>query len=121
MNLEFDFRDPPVNPMREPVRPPTAPSADLTAKHCSSMGAEKIERSRERLWKTMLNMYAQRPCTDAEIAEAIGVAPSTISARRAELIVGKKVAKESCGIKKNPRTGVSNSLWQLAPEKNLHE
>ena len=92
--------------------PPIAPSSSLQARHCSSMGAQKIAPSRESLWKSMLNFYAQRPCTDAEIAEALGVAPSTISARRNELIALGKV-EDAHATKKNRHTGVSNSLWGL--------
>ena len=91
---------------------PIAPSASLTAKHCSSMGAQKVKHSRNYLWKSMLHFYAQRPCTDAEIAEALGVAPSTISARRNELIALGKV-EDAHDTKKNRHTGVSNSLWRL--------
>ncbi len=93
--------------------PPIAPSADLTAKHCSSMGALKIAPSRENLWERMLRCYAEGPCTDAELAERIGVPCSTISARRSELIKQRLVDPVACGTRKNRRTGVSNALWQL--------
>lgn len=103
------------HPRVEPIPSvPVAPAQSVTARHCSTMGAEKIARTRSSLWASMLKLYAQQPCTDAEIAEALGVAPSTISARRAELIAAKQVDPAPCGTRKNPHTGVSNSLWRLA-------
>jgi hypothetical protein len=108
-----------VSNVSEPcVNVPIAPSADLTAKHCSSMGAQQAEKSRKYLWSQMLELYAVEPRTDAEIAALLWqphrmIMPSTISARRKELIQQGLVAPESCGTRKNPRTGVSNSLWQL--------
>lgn len=122
MNLPFDFSVPPVNPSAESWgTPPIAPSADQTAKHCSAMGAEKVAESRETMWSLMLDCYRHGPQTDAEIAHYLTwalkrkteIPPSTISARRSELIKQGKVDREACGTRKNQRTGVSNSLWRL--------
>lgn len=111
----LDLFAPDVRPVSDsPVNVPIAPSADLTAKHCSSMGALKAQAQREYLWECMVFWYRIAPRTDAELAVKLHVAPSTISARRNELIKKGYVAEESCGTRKNPRTGVSNTLWQLA-------
>ena len=102
---------------------PIAPSASVVARHCSSMGAQKAAEGRNAFWVAMLGLYATAPRTDAEIAAILSdppvrvIPPSTISARRAELIAMGKVDKESCGTRKNQKTGVSNSLWQLATKK----
>ena len=98
---------------REPSPAPIAPSADLTAKHCSSMGALAVEPERANLWRRMLAMYRIAPRTDMEMAALLQVQRSTINARRAELIAQGKVDPQSCGTRKNPKTGISNSLWQL--------
>lgn len=119
MNLAFDFSPRPVDPQREPVgHAPIAPSADLKARHCSSMGALHAEKSSANLHAAMVALYRIEPRSDAEIADVLStpvrtIAPSTISARRKELIEAGIVARESCGTRKNSRTGVSNTLWQL--------
>jgi len=102
---------PPTQKWSEPA--PIAPSVDLTARHCSSMGAIHVEKTRENLWALMRALYAVEPRTDAELANLLHVAPSTISARRNELIAQKVVAEESCGTRKNQKTGISNTLWKL--------
>lgn len=96
---------------------PIAPSSSVTAKHCSSMGAQQAETTREALWQRMLALYATGPKTDAEIARAVStrtrtVAPSTISARRQELIT-QRLVEDAKDTRKNPATNVSNSLWKL--------
>lgn len=119
MNLSFDFSAPPVDPQQVKPCAPIAPSADRTAKHCSYMGALKVEHTRQSLFEAMLVIYRAGPASDAEIASDVSylsgrtIAPSTISARRKELITQGLVDPVSCGTRKNPRTGVSNSLWQL--------
>lgn len=98
---------------------PVAPSASIQARHCSAMGARKMDGSRNAFWVAMLGLYRTAPRTDAEIATILSDPPvrvipsSTISARRAELIAMGHVDPVPCGTRKNPRTNVSNSLWGL--------
>jgi hypothetical protein len=98
---------------------PIAPSASIQARHCSAMGAQKAEESRETLWTAMLGGYAQEPLSDAELSWSLSVLfgrdipPSTISARRSELIGQGLVHPFAVGTRKNPKTQVSNSLWGL--------
>ena len=114
---------PPERVWKEPA--PIAPSSDLTARHCRSMGAKRTEQTRHYLWAEMLKCYERQSHTDAEIAYYLTwalerehpIPPSTISARRKELIQQGKVDPKSCGTRKNERTGVSNSLWQLTKER----
>ena len=114
----LDLFAPAVRPVSESWQEhaPIAPSADLTAKHCSSMGALTAEESRETIWERMLALYRSYPRTDAEIAEMLRIQRSTVNARRAELIAMGKV-ESAKRTRKNPRTGVSNSLWQLAEKR----
>lgn len=98
---------------------PIAPSASIQAKHCSAMGAQKAEESRETLWAAMLGGYSHSPLSDAELSWSLSVLfsrdipPSTVSARRHELIEQGLVHPFAIGTRKNPKTGVSNSLWGL--------
>ena len=92
--------------------PPIAPSASPIAKHCSSMGALVVQPGRENLWRRMLAKYRIAPRTDAEMAEWLGVQRSTINARRAELIA-MGLVEDMKRTRKNPVTGVSNTLWGL--------
>lgn len=97
---------------------PIAPSASPIAKHCSSMGALAMEKPRETYWRTMVMLYSIFPRTDAEIAARLSTSvktihPSTISARRRELIQQGLVQDLPVGTRKNPKTGVNNSVWGL--------
>ncbi len=111
MTTRFLFDDL-FNARVEPL-PPIAPSSDLTARHCSSQGALKVEPGRETLWRRMTALYRIGPRTDSEMADLLQVQRSTVNARRAELIKQGVVNGQSCGTRKNQQTGVSNTLWQL--------
>lgn len=91
---------------------PIAPSKVLVARHCSAMSALALENGRDALWKRMIALYASGERTDAELAVLLKVRESTISARRSELIKAGWVGSSDL-TRKNPRTGISNSVWKL--------
>lgn len=103
------------------VEPPVAPSHSIQARHCSAMGAEQAKTFRQTMWQRMLAFYRFGPSTDTEMAAMLSlpegqtsvIHPSTVSARRRELIQQGLVDPMPCGTRKNSKTGVSNSLWQL--------
>jgi len=103
-NLQFDFSVPCVAPAAEPVR--------AQARRTRKLGQIAAGLHRSTLWRKMLAIYAQGARTDAEMALALGIERTTVNARRAELVALGKV-EDSKQTRKNPKSHVENTLWQL--------
>jgi DNA-binding XRE family transcriptional regulator len=94
-----------VNPQDEPVR-----ASSVTTRR---QGLDAAALTRDNLWKRMLQLYAQHGYTDAEMAICLGVERSTVNARRDELVTLEKV-RDTGETRKNPRSGIANTVWGLA-------
>jgi hypothetical protein len=115
----FDFTVPPADvtttsPTGQSLAslPPIAPAQGVS-RHCSAMGALKASEHAEAQMQRVLVAYREHgPLTDAEVEKLTGIGRSSVIPRRTELVRRGLVEKDG-RTRKNPATGVSNTLWRL--------
>lgn len=100
------------------IDPPHQTKATGAALHCSQMGAKAARVFASQQRERMMAIYAERgPLTDCEMEAISGIDKSSITPRRNELIKFGVVEKDDGRTRRNPRTGISNTLWRMVPPR----